>query len=130
MYLDPLNFEKVARPLYVSSATSNGLSQVVLANQLQSAAQTEILKWTAVIDANELYENAEAALSALSKTLGSDNWIFKTTSPSLLDASIFAYTHPLVDPKLAWQNKKLTQILFKFQNLVDHHDRIFGLYYS
>jgi metaxin len=41
----------------------------------------------------------------------------------LFDASVFAYTHLLLDESLNWQNTRLVDSLKKSGNLVQHRQR-------
>lgn len=68
------------------------------------------------------------ALSALSELLGKDEWFFGQPQPSMLDASIFAYTHLILDG-LRWCKNELAIQVLRHQNLVDHRDRITVLYF-
>ena len=44
--------------------------------------------------------------------------------PGLFDASVFAYTHILLDENLNWKDKGLTESLKQYGNLVEHQRRI------
>ena len=44
--------------------------------------------------------------------------------PGLFDASVFAYTHVLLDENLDWKDKMLTESLKQCGNLVEHQRRI------
>ena len=44
--------------------------------------------------------------------------------PGLFDASVFAYTHLLLDENLDWKDKRLTESLEQYGNLVEHQRRI------
>ena len=44
--------------------------------------------------------------------------------PGLFDASVFAYTHILLDESLDWKDKRLTESLKHYSNLVEHQWRI------
>ena len=44
--------------------------------------------------------------------------------PGLFDASVFAYTHILLDENLDWEDTRLTESLKQYGNLVEHQRRI------
>jgi metaxin len=82
-----------------------------LSYQLQSAAEAELLKHTSIIDIDDLYSEADKAFEALSILLGANTWFFGHERPALFDASVFAYTHLLLDNDLGWKEKKLCAAL-------------------
>lgn len=130
LYLDERNSEIVAKRLYISPASSNPLVQMTLYRQLQQAARDELLKTCQYIRANELYLEAENAFEALSTLLGEDAHFFGNERATLFDASVFAYTHPLLDESLNWQNARLADSLKERQTLVQHRDRLLERYFS
>jgi metaxin len=67
---------------------------------------------------------AAKALSAFSELLGEDQWFFGQEKPSMFDASIFAYTHLILDEDLQWGENELGRQVSQHQNLVAHRDRI------
>ena len=73
---------------------------------------------------------AEDAFAALEVLLGSDKWFFGTSKPSLFDASVFAYTHLLMDYKMNWVETHLKDSLLQQKGLVKHHDRILKTYFA
>ena len=117
--------------MYITSCTSNHLVRRILAYQLRSSAQTELLKgsYTGLIDAMELYQDAEDAWVALSILLGEHQWFFDAERPSLFDASVFAYTNPLLDSDLNWGVLTLTQALRQRVNLVQHRQRVLQVFF-
>lgn len=129
LYLDAGNFEHVASPLYCKTASSNYFVQQALARQLQSAATDELLKSYSLIDASELYDHASRAFEALSTLLDSNDHFFGGSQPGLFDASIFAYTHLLLDESMNWDNAALTDLLKGHANLVSHRDRLLAKYF-
>lgn len=126
---------------------------MAIASQLRSAAESEIVKASAKsgstirIDKKEIMRDAKKAFEALSTLLGNKPWFFcdgtrqqnhETTrdGPSLFDASVFAYTHLILDfarggndGVLGWNENPLKTILERFENLVRHLERILDLYY-
>jgi metaxin len=103
---------------------------MTLYHQLQQAARDELLKTRPYIREDELYNEAEAAFVALSTLLGDDDHFFGNGSPSLFDASVFAYTHLLLDEDMNWQNTRLPDYLKKRQNLVQHRQRLLQEYFG
>ena len=124
MYLDIANFKSVAEPLYIASASSNRLAQLALSQQLQQAARDELVKYSRVIDGQELLDAADKAFEALSTLLGDDEFFFGHHQPELFDASVFAYTHLLLSDELEWENTSLTRALKNYENLVQHQHRL------
>jgi metaxin len=102
----------------------------VISRQLQSAAESELCKNSPVIDINDLYSEADKAFEALSIFLGHDEWFFGCDSPTLLDASVFAYTHLLLDERMRWKGQRLVRMVRKRVNLVEHRDRLLVRYFS
>lgn len=135
LYLNPQNFAAVAVPLYIAPTTSSGIVNWALASQLRAAAETELLKTSVKIDADDLYAEAEKAFEALSILLGENEWFMPCdgsdeVEPTLFDASVFAYTHLLLDEDLAWKDKKLVRCVTKRRNLVEHRDRLYRKYWG
>jgi metaxin len=130
LYLEPLNFATVAYPLYVATATSNPLVRALISHQLRTAAEAELLKHSAIIDIDDLYSEADKAFEALSILLGEDPWFFGSEKPTLFDASIFAYTHLLLDDGMGWKEKKLCRALRRRDNLAQHRERLLVRYFG
>jgi metaxin len=124
LYLDSENFDAVACRLYVNPATSNLLVRAALGHQLQQAARDELLKTSRYIDAADLEGDASGAFEALSTLLGEDEHFFGRPNPGLFDASVFAYTHLILDKNLGWKRNRLGQLLKGHPNLVQHRDRL------
>ncbi|KAI5200757.1 hypothetical protein E4T39_05605 [Aureobasidium subglaciale] len=130
LYLDPDNFDHVARRLYVTPSSSNTFVALAIAHQLRNAASQELLKVTPVVKAEDILKEAVDALSALSTLLGGDTWFFGQEKPALFDASVFAYTHLLLDEEMGWRNNPLAERLATFRNLVLHRERVLSDYYQ
>ena len=130
LYLEPSNFAAVAYPLYITPCSRNIPVRTVIAYNLRLAAKSELLKHLTVIDAETLYRECDKALSALSHLLGDDTFFFAAEQPGLFDASVFAYTNPLLDDDLDWQEQRLSRGLKSFQNLVEHRQRILQRYFK
>ena len=126
---------------------------MTIASQLRSAAQSEIVKATTKsgstyrLDEAEIMREVDEAFSALSTLLGNAQWFFEDqgesqsratpqNDPGLFDASLFAYTHLILDRRkdgisggLRWNQNPLAALLERYENLVRHRDRIVDLYY-
>ena len=124
LYLDNENFSAVARRLYVDPSTRNSLVRATLAVQLQQAARDELLKTSQYIDVSALEAEADDAFEALSTLLGSNEHFFERSSPGLFDASVFAYTHLILDKGMGWKRNRLAELLQKHENLVQHRERL------
>ncbi|KAI9367809.1 hypothetical protein BJX61DRAFT_268085 [Aspergillus egyptiacus] len=124
LYLNHENFNAVARPLYVNPTTTNSAVRCVIASQLQQAARDELLKISPYIDASALEAEAAEAFEALSALLGNKLHFFDRPHPGLFDASVFAYTHLILDQKMGWKYNRLEQLLRQHENLVKHRERL------
>lgn len=124
LYLDSDNFNAVARRLYVDPSTSNSLVRATLASQLQQAARDVLLKSASYIDVSDLEAEADKAFEALSILLGDNEHFFDRPNPGLLDASVFSYTHLILDDGMGWKQNRLGQLLKKYDNLVQHRERL------
>ncbi|PGH13907.1 hypothetical protein AJ79_03322 [Helicocarpus griseus UAMH5409] len=128
-YLEGQNFNHIGRKLYVDPATSNPLVRAILARQLQQAAREELLKSSSYIDVDDLEAEAKSAFQALSSLLGDDRNFFGRQDPGLFDASVFAYTHLLLDERMNWKQNPLGRYLRKHPNLVQHRQRLLEAYF-
>ena len=117
--------------LYIVPCSSNFYVQKTIAYQLQRAAQDELTKSsiTNTINAHDVLREAKTSLEALSDLLDDDEWFFGRQGPGLFDASVFAYTHLILDVKMRWSDNRLAEILMEFGNLVQHRYRILELYF-
>lgn len=83
-----------------------------------------------MINAGLLYKEAEEAFAALETVLGSDDWFFGASKPGLFDASVFSYTHLLLDESLGWVETRLRDAVLQQTNVVGHRNRILASYYA
>ena len=130
VYLDKANFENVALPWYIHSASSHFAVRVTLALQLQQAARSELLKRSTIINEQELLDQADEAFRALSEALGDRASFAGSQQPGLLDAAVFAYTHLLLHEEVDWQNIEMVKVLKSYPNLVHHRDRLLHRYFQ
>lgn len=91
---------------------------------MQQAARDELLKSSTYIDVSALEAEAAEALEALSTLLGDNTHFFDRPNPGLFDASVFAYTHLILDKKMGWKYNRLEQLLLQHSNLVEHRERL------
>ncbi|KAK5095402.1 hypothetical protein LTR70_003566 [Exophiala xenobiotica] len=130
LYLQPRNFESVARRLYVETASSNPLVQATLAHQLQAAAREQLLRTRSFIDQEDIYQSADAAFSSLATVFAGQKFFNGSDAPGLFDVSLFAYTHLLLNlakrerDAPVWTNEALLEILLRHQSLVQHRQRV------
>lgn len=105
--------------------------RLTIARELRRAAEEELIKFSAVINVDVLYKEAEEAFEALETVLGQDDWFFGNEGPGLFDASVFAYTHLLLDEGLGkgWVETRLRDAVLNKQNLVRHWERITARYF-
>ncbi|KAJ4315398.1 hypothetical protein N0V94_005967 [Neodidymelliopsis sp. IMI 364377] len=125
------NFTSIAEPLYILPTSTNAFVRLTIARDLRLAAEKELLKFSAIVNAETLYNQAEEAFTALDSLLGDDEWFFGAETPSLFDASVFAYTHLLLDDGLGkgWLDTRLRDTLKPRQRLVAHRDKILNKYF-
>lgn len=77
----------------------------------------------------DILRDGKEALQALSTLLGPDQWFFGAENPALFDASVFAYTHLLLDEGMGWKQNELGDALKGFANLVKHSEKILDQYF-
>ncbi|KAI4121841.1 MAG: hypothetical protein LQ338_006139 [Usnochroma carphineum] len=135
LYLQHANFSTVARPLYISRTTTSSLVRFSLSHHLRTAALSEILKTSSspMVDIDALYRASDEAFSALSVLLGDNEWFFGEEEAGLMDASVFAYTHLLLDKAMGWEEvERMGQGLRegRWKNLAEHRRRIFEKCYQ
>jgi len=125
------NSTTIAEPLYILPTSSNPFVRLTIARELRAAAEKELLKFSTVINAETLYNQAEEAFAALEMLLGSDDWFFGAAGPGLFDASVFAYTHLLLDNGLGkgWLDTRLRDALMSRKRLTMHRNRILDSYF-
>jgi len=130
LYIDNSNSASVAKRLYINPTSSNTFVRFALMRQLKNAARDELLKYSSIIDEDDLYADAKQAFQALSTLLGDNNHFFGTDQPNLFDAGVFAYTHLLLDINMGWKVTRMADGLRRFENLVQHRQRILSTYFE
>lgn len=125
------NSTTLAEPLYILPTSSNPFVRLTIAQELRRAAENELLKFSTVIDAADIYRQAAEALTALEAALGGDTWFFGAEKPGILDATVFSYTHLLMDDALGkgWVDTRLRDALLSQKNLASHRNRILTSYF-
>ena len=113
----------------MNPTTTNSIVRMVLSLQLQDSARNELLKHSPYIDVDDIFAEAKKALDALSVLLGNDEFFFGKADPGLFDASVFAYSHLILDDTLGWKQNPLAAYVKKYDNLVQHRDRIYNTYF-
>ena len=126
------NSTSIAEPLYILPTSSNPFVRLTIARELRVAAEKELLKFSTVINAETLYNQAEEAFAALEMLLSDDDWFFGASGPGLFDASVFAYTHLLLDDNLGkgWLDTRLRNALMSRKRLIKHRNRVLDSYFS
>ncbi|KAF2104419.1 hypothetical protein NA57DRAFT_70626 [Rhizodiscina lignyota] len=130
LYSTP-NFERIVVPNYIHPISTSNLIQLATAYELQTAAETELRKFSAIVDVDKLYGDAEQAFEALESLLADGDWFFGTSRPSLFDAAVFSYTHLLLDEEVEhkWADRRLHSLTATRSRLVAHRNRILNMYY-
>lgn len=72
---------------------------------------------------------ADEAWSALDELLD-EEWFFEQQKPGLFDASVFAYTHLLLDEAMEWEENRLGDVMRGMERIVQHRERIKDMYYQ
>ena len=130
LYLSQSNFDSIAFPLYIAPSTTNTLVRRILSHQLRAAAEAELLKQSARVDVESIYQESDKAFAALSELLGEDEYFFGEKMPGLFDATVFAYTNIFLDGGLDWRDTRMRDGLREYQNLLDHRERLVETYFS
>ncbi|KAH0432328.1 hypothetical protein CcaCcLH18_06534 [Colletotrichum camelliae] len=132
LYLSPANAPLLSR-LYIDPASANTIVRLTLRHQTTSAAEALVLRTTrtAVVDPSRIYADARDAFEALATLLdegggggGGTGWFFGCEEPTLFDASVFAYTHLLLDERFGWVDRRLVELVKEFPALVNHQKRL------
>lgn len=77
-----------------------------------------------------IHRDCDKAFDALSELLGENEYFFGERRPGLFDASVFAYTNVLLDDTLEWRDARIKEQLRKYQNLVEHRERIADKFFA
>jgi metaxin len=130
LYLHPSNSTLVHK-LYIEPCSSSSFVQLAISHQLREAAEKELAKtsYSSTISEEDTMRDAAKAFAAFSELLGEDQWFFGQKQPSMFDASVFAYTHLILDEDLQWGENELGRQLSQHQNLVAHRDRIINQFF-
>lgn len=93
---------------------------------MQAAATKELLKARpgGIINPDDIYADAESAVSALSAVLGEDEWFFGAEEPGYFDAAVFGYTHLVLATEWDEGEAGLMRAVKGHANLVAHEERI------
>ncbi|KAJ6440349.1 mitochondrial outer membrane protein (Sam35) [Purpureocillium lavendulum] len=130
LYVDPRN-TPILSHWYLPS---NPILRLFTRHTLRSAATSEILKTTRrpLIDPKDIFADARTAFHQLSELLGEDDWFFGSETPSLFDAEVFAYTQPIIEHVLAFDDARdsLFNCLTLHENLFQHRQRILDQCYG
>ncbi|KAH8147588.1 uncharacterized protein LAJ45_08416 [Morchella importuna] len=124
LYLSPTNFVTITSPQYRSTTVS--AVNLILSHQMQAAATKELLKARpgGIINPDDIYADAESAVSALSAVLGEDEWFFGAEEPGYFDAAVFGYTHLVLATEWDEGEAGLMRAVKGHANLVAHEERI------
>jgi len=129
LYIQPDNFASVAERLYVDPISSNVFVKAATSHHLRNAALEELKKTTPKVVEEDILRDGKEALHALSTLLGSDQWFFGVEEPALFDASVFAYTHLLLDEGMGWKENAIGDAVRGFSNLIQHRENVLGRYF-
>ncbi|CAE7022754.1 hypothetical protein PTNB73_02320 [Pyrenophora teres f. teres] len=126
------NSTTIAEPLYILPTSRNSFVRLTISRELRLAAEQELLKYSSIINDETLYNQADEAFAALETLLGKDKWFFGAETPGVFDASVFAYTHLLLEARLGkgWADTRLRDALMARKRLVTHRDRILAEYFA
>ncbi|KAI9193667.1 uncharacterized protein BJ171DRAFT_247947 [Polychytrium aggregatum] len=82
-----------------------------------------------VLYRDEIYREAEQALSALSVKLGQHSY-FGGVRPSYLDATVFAYLHIILSLLAGSDETELRKLVLRHENLVQYAKRIWSTWFA
>ncbi|EPS45244.1 hypothetical protein H072_769 [Dactylellina haptotyla CBS 200.50] len=125
LYIDSTNFKAQTKPRYTYS-TPIWPVNYFLGLQMRQAAldnlkiNTEVSK----ITGRMIYLRAKEAWAALGALLGGQKWFFGAQDAGIFDASVFAYTHLILNQDLEGSGQDLRAGLETHANLVNHERRI------
>ncbi|PVI02952.1 hypothetical protein DM02DRAFT_612593 [Periconia macrospinosa] len=144
LYLSPANTATLLEPLYILPTSTNPFVRLSTLYSLRQAAQAELLKHAAVINADDILREADEAFAALEMLLGGDQWFFGASKPGMFDACVFAYTGLLLDGGLGgvadrgrernekedgWADGRLRDMVRAKKGLVEHRERVLRGYF-
>ncbi|KAL1922545.1 uncharacterized protein VTP21DRAFT_10084 [Calcarisporiella thermophila] len=124
IFCESQNFERLASR-YVAHCASP-IDRVAL-YQLKSAVVSELLAYRDVLAREEIYNEAEQALEALSLKLSEGGDYFFGSKPTLLDAIVFAHLHTILASHAPVS--VLREAVQRRKNLVELAKRIYNAYY-
>ncbi|BFZ62814.1 hypothetical protein YB2330_003924 [Saitoella coloradoensis] len=124
-FLEPKNYEAVALPRY-TKATAWPVNLWV-GRQIREEKRAEI-EARRTVNGEEIYADAAAAFAAIAAALGDDDWFFASREPTLLDATLFTYTHLILSSPLVQDG--IRQIVRTHGNLVKHAKRVYDRCYG
>lgn len=103
--------------------------RTALAYQLQDAARSQLQQKNPYVDADDILAEAENAFDALSYLLGDKQYFFNDSTPCFFDAGVFSYTHLILDETLGWKHNPLATVIKRYNNLVQHRQRLLETYF-
>ena len=127
--MDSSNFESIAKKAYVNPSTKNPPVRATLAYQLKEAAKDQLHRKDTYIDPEDILSEAKEAFNSLSYLLGDNVYFTHGSTPCWFDASLFSYTHLILDETLGWKYNPLASFLEEHPNLVQHRQRILDKYF-
>ncbi|KAI1938090.1 hypothetical protein LOZ66_003678 [Ophidiomyces ophidiicola] len=130
LYLEDANFDSVVRRIYVDPCSAHPLVRMAIASQLRHAAREELDTFSRFREVDSLLSAAKDAFEVLSTVLKDQAYFTGTDTPGILDASLFAYTHLILDESFGWKRNPLKKYLNKYENLVRHRNRILQAYFE
>jgi hypothetical protein len=123
MYLTA-NFHAITTRCYIHPQSTSSVVRAFSAHTLQNAARDDLLKHKPIIDERAIYLEAEQAFFALEAYVSKGIQAGRAPT-SLLDAATFSYVYLLSElSKEAWADRRLPEILAKFEALTQHKDSI------
>ncbi|GBC02350.1 hypothetical protein RclHR1_04590003 [Rhizophagus clarus] len=93
----------------------------LLFHKYKSLAVRELLTRKPVLDKEEIYQEANEALQAISIALGDSKYFFGSSLPTFIDAVVFSYIHVIL-------NIPLNELVQVQSNLVKYSERIYNEY--
>ncbi|KAG9303661.1 hypothetical protein G9A89_018558 [Geosiphon pyriformis] len=127
LWCEPANYEKTTRSRY-GGHYAKPLNHILMWQAKRTVVQ-DLLTRKAILDADEIYEEAAEALNAISVALGDSVFFFGSSVPKFIDAVIFSYIYTILSIPTSTA-KELNELVQKHKNLMEFSRKIYSNYYE
>ncbi|CAG8564962.1 12658_t:CDS:2 [Ambispora gerdemannii] len=116
LWCEPANYEKVTFHKYGGHYPKP--LDTILMYKARKAVIGDLLTRKPILNANEIYEEADEALKAFSVELEDSKYFFGSrSSPKLIDAVVFSYIYTILSIPVTSSDKELHELVHKYKNL-------------